>query len=79
MKMSDCEQELIDLKEAFDRQFDYADGLRKKIQHLVDFLGTVTVGEWLTETPLLEDHSFTFPDGDTWYVTGHEPEQEELT
>lgn len=38
--------------------------LSTKVQFLVDHLN---------EIDQLEEHCFTFPDGDTWFATGHEP------
>lgn len=38
-----------------------------KIRYMVDYLD---------QQGLLEEHCFTFPDGDTWWATGHEPSPE---
>jgi hypothetical protein len=58
-----------------------ASQLRAKVQYLVDFMAKNLYGEPSYDEggftgyhePALPEKCFTFPDGTTWYTTGHEP------
>lgn len=59
----------------YKKLLDEIQNLHAKVQYLVDYAAKLsrTYGD---RDAQFEDGCFTFPDGDTWYATGHEPKPE---